>query len=351
MAGEQEEITEERIIVLPGGGDGVDEPEPKKPQEDGPDSDDPDAGLTELKAQLEKEKENRRLSDERADRESRQRAEAERRAGAANAQVREASTAATSAQHDSIVNALESAKSVLAALKRDYTAAMEAGEFGKAADIQGDMSLAGARQVSLENGKRAIEEQMEAAKKAPPARDQPSVTDRQEEFLRAIPATSAQWIRAHPQYFSDARFKTKVDAAAAYLEQVEGITYENPDYYTRIEQATGLREKAAPADGDVSSAAATVTERASPANGTKPAAQKPAQRVVPAAAPSRTVPNSTGNGNGKISVTLSPEERQVARLTLTPEIIGVDPVTKLPRDPEVVFAQRKQEAIAAGRRW
>ena len=101
-----------------------------------------------------------------------------------------------------------------------------------------------------------------------------------------------------------------------------------------------------------------MTERRSPngtgaPNGANGAARPApaAARVIPAAAPSRTVPSAGNARGGTVAVTLTPEERQHARLTLTPEIIGVDPVTKLPRDPEVVFAQRKQEAIALGKRW
>lgn len=233
----------------------------------------PDEGLEELKANLERERTGRL---------------------AAEAQAREASareaTAKTEVQDTNlslVTNAIETVKQSSDVLKGRYRDAMSAGDFDAAADIQTDMATNAARLLRLEEGKIALET-------APKPVAQ--ISDPVERFAAQCTPLSAAWIRAHPQFATDRRQNR--DMIRAHEDALEeGFRLESPAYFAAIEDKLNLtrRQEVAETD-DALSGAAEPTQR----------------RAAPAAAPvSRT---GTGNGQRANTVRLNAAQREIAAL-------------------------------------
>ncbi len=319
------------IVVEEGDGVVVDKTEPKEAKAAPTDS--PEAAVAELKKQLaEKDAESKANRDD-ADRNRKAATEAEQRARDAGGQTQHAIKVAQSHELDSITNALGAATREQEALEAKLTAAHEAGEFGTVAKLQGQLAKLGARLVQLEDGKAALD----ARAKEQPRQPQPVTEEQQREaYLARRTAPTAAWVRAHPQFFTDAAFKQKVEAADGYVANILGIARDTPEYFTKVEETVGIRQAAA-------SAAAVVVDRTANAAAAEPAEPaKPASRPVPAATPSRSVPGARPDSAGGIKVSLTAEERAAAQW-LHPRQKDTDP------DPEVVYARNKHALIQEGR--
>lgn len=299
-------------------------------------SDEPQAGVEELKRQLAEAEVNRRAALETAQRESIARQDAERRAIAAANATTQAQANATNSQYDSIVNALAASEQELANLQAVKATAMEKGDFGESAKIDAHMAKVSARSVNYEAAKIALEEQRKLSP-AQPTQQQPqqplqiSPAQEQANFLSSLPAPSADWVRRHPQFFTDAAFKSKVMHTAAYAESVLGLNHNNPDYFRKIEEAVGLA--ATPVQTAPVSAAAQTKARAS--------TSAPAVRPAPAATPTRSVPTTNSNVPGQ-RITLTKEEAEFARQQF-PQHKPTDP------DPLIIYAKRKMELLREGK--
>lgn len=299
-------------------------------------SDDPQAGIEEMRRQVETANRSAEAANVRAGNESRARADAERRASVAAEETKRANTVAGNSQYDSVVSALSASEREIESIQSQKSAALEKGDYAEDARLAVLMSKLAARIVSLETGKSEIERvrSLPPVQQAPVAQQAPT----NETFLASLPARSADWIRAHPQFFSDQSFHDKVLAAAQFAENVKGLNHNSDDYFKFIEEESGVVTRAAPA-AQPTSAAAVVVTRDSPAPQTQPA-QRPAAPV--AAAPSRSVPDMNGRPANPRSVTLSKEEREIARI-MHPKLKPSDP------DPEVVYARNKYALQQEGR--
>lgn len=296
-------------------------------------TDDPAAGVEALKRQLAQAEEDKRLAQNSAAQEAAGRADAERRATANAEQARRAEIQAGDSQFDSVSNALNASNREMENLQALKATALEAGNYAEEARLAGEIAKAGARIVNLEAGKAAIEAQRKAAAEAPPPVQQPAPTQspqqQQDAFLASLPARTADWVRSHPQFFTDPAYQRKVMNAAAYAETSLGLNHTSDDYFKFIDGQAITPVAASP----MSTAAASVQDRSSPAAPMKPAPV--------AAAPSRSVPDLGTTPANKRTITLSPQEREMARI-MHPKLKPTDP------DPEIIYAKNKLALIEEG---
>lgn len=277
---------------------------------------------------------------EEADRNLRAATEAEQRARANAGHAQEQTRVAQTHELDSVTNALGAVSTELNALETKLAAAHEAGEFGTVAKLQTQIAKAGARLVQLEDGKAALEARAKEVPRQAPAGDE------REAYLARRTAPTAAWVRAHPQFFTDQSFRVKVESADGYVANVLGIARDTQEYFSKIEEAVGLRQAAVVAPPPAASTAATVVERTSDAASQEEKVEvvvdqpKPAARPVPAAPPSRAVETSRGP-NTPTRVALTKDEREAAQW-LFPRVKEDDP------DPEVVMATNKLRLMREG---
>lgn len=233
---------------------------------------------------------------EQLDRERRARVEAEKRANEAAQSAYQYQNEAQDSNLHLVTNAIETVSQTNNILKSNYRDAMAQGDYDTAADIQAEMSANAARLLQLEQGKQALES---APKYDAP---QPYTADPVEALASQLSPRSAEWVRRHPEFATDARLYNKM-LAAHQLAVSDGVAPDTDDYFDSIETTLRIRQQN---------------------NGYEPteAAAKPIQRrsAPPAAPVSRS---GTGDGSRPNRVTLSPEEREMASfMGMTPEEYG-----------------------------
>lgn len=243
--------------------------------------------------------------------EARARQHAEARARDAEAQARQATQggqrAADEARLDAVKNALDSHKGQMVNLKAAHVAAQSEGDFAKAADIQADMAVIGARIVQLEDGQSQLEERI----KAPPAAEQQGRSPQadplraREEWIASQPPRVADWLRSEKgaRYFTDQAFNSRVRAAAAYAETTKGMDVGSQEYIDFIEESVGLRQPAA--------VTPPPNPNPNPAQGRDPGADD--RRMVTAPAGGSTAGSVRSNPDGSTQVYLTQDERDMAR--------------------------------------
>ena len=223
-------------------------------------------------------------------------ADANTRAANAEAAARQASDGYVRAQTDTrtanlnMVNtAIETVKREAEMLEGSLGAAMQNQDFAAAAKIQTQIATNAAKLVQLETGKEA----MEAEAKIPIRRMDPP-KDPVEMLASQLSPRSAQWVRAHPEFARDQRLQQRM-VGAHNVAVSENLAADTDAYFERVESILGLKQPAQQEEEEPLSEAAA-----------------PAQRRAPPAAPvSRS---GTGNGKRPNTVTLTPEEREVAQM-------------------------------------
>jgi len=281
MSDEKIETKEDEIVVTD-----AQEAETPKPEQRGEEIS-PEIGIEALRQQLEMEKSAR--------------AEAEKRARMAENTASRASQEVQDSNLQLIVSAIDSVNRTNTMLKRDYAAAMQAGNFEAAAEIQSQMSINGAKLLQLENGKAALSEKL----KNPPQQQQQMPTDPVEAIASQLSPRSAAWVRAHPECVNDKRLYMKM-IGAHNIAVADGYVADTDEYFAEIERQLGYRkpQTAVQADDDEEP--------------TSMAAKPMAKKAPPPPAPSsRTASNGSG---GRNTVTLTREEREMANIMgMTPE--------------------------------
>jgi len=224
-----------------------------------------------------------------------ERAAALRRAQAAEAEVaraqREVATVRTEAverQGESIDSGITAATEAITAAKKEIKSAGEAGNYEALADAQDRLARASARLERLTERKAEVD--IRKAEAARPVRDEPRpapTADPVETALADMAQSaprSADWLRTHREFMTDAKKNAKV--RAAHFDAVaDGIAPESDEYFEFIETRVGLRKAPEPA-----------------ADPEKPVAVKPHARRAPVA------PVAAGggvNGHGGTTVRLS----------------------------------------------
>lgn len=281
MSEENKETKEDEVIVA----DAPEEvaPEPVAERQEIP----PEVGIEALRQQLEMEKVAR--------------VEAEKRARAAENTATRASAEVQDSNLQLIVSAIDSVNRTNTMLKRDYAAAMAAGAFDQAAEIQSQMSINGAKLLQLENGKAALAERL----KNPPRQQPEMPADPVEAIASQLSPRSAAWVRAHPECVNDKRLYMKM-IGAHNIAIADGYVADTDEYFSEIERQLGYRKPQTAVQAD---------ENEEP---TSMAAKPMAKKAPPPAAPSsRAASNGSG---GKNTVTLTRDEREMANIMgMTPE--------------------------------
>jgi hypothetical protein len=282
MSDEKIEAKEEEVIVA----DEAETPEPA-PQKEKGDEISPEIGIEALKQQLEMERNAR--------------AEAEKRARMAENTASKASYEVQDSNLQLIVSAIDSVNRTNTMLKRDYAAAMQAGNFDAAAEIQSQMSINGAKLLQLENGKAALTERL----KNPPQQQPEMPADPVEAIASQLSPRSAAWVRAHPECVRDKRLYMKM-VGAHNIAVADGFQADTDEYFAEIERQLGYRKPQ------------TAVQQDDEEEPTSMAAKPMARKAPPPAAPSsRAASNGTG---GRNTVTLTREEREMANIMgMTPE--------------------------------
>lgn len=178
-------------------------------------------------------------------------------------------------------------------LKSNYQIAMQNQDFAGAAEIQQLMGEKSAQLLQLRNGLEA----MNSKPKTPEPQYTPA--DPVEAFAARLTPISANWVRNNPQFVTDPRLNRKM--IRAHEDAVDdGIAPDTPAYFAAIESKLGV-SKAAPSNDTGDQFASKVTQR---------------RDAAPAAAP---VSRGTGS-NSKNTVRLTAAEREAAAdMGMTPE--------------------------------
>lgn len=189
-----------------------------------------------------------------------------------------------------VSNAIDTLRQSNEIAKANYKAAMSAGDYDAAAGYQEEMASHAAKLLQLEQGKQALENT--PAPVMPVSRP----SDPVEAFAAQLSPRSAEWVRRHPQFVTDARLNQKM-IGAHNMAMADGHAADSDEYFAAVEGLLGIRKAAS----EAMSAAAEGTSRR-------------AASTPPPAAP---VSRETRGGN---VVRLSAEEREMAEMMkMTPE--------------------------------
>jgi len=225
-------------------------------------------------------------------------ADANRRADEANRLLRERDEELTrergdrvDAEYNSVLTAIAAEQGALEQAKALYSAAASNSDWTAAGEAQSAIARASARIDRLEDNKTAFEQRREQDKKAPPQRQAAPDFEAQ---ISNLPSEARSWLRSHPEYWSDSQKNRQIQSLHGYLVNVKHIPEFSKEYFDEIDVQLGLK---APA----------VSE-------TRETTQQPSRRSMPVSAPvSRDAPNPSGQRQSSRSITLTAEQRQIAK--------------------------------------
>lgn len=210
---------------------------------------------------------------------------------------------ASSSQMDAVNNAIAASQAESDAAQRDYEAAIVNQDTKAQADAQRRLSRAEARLVQYEDSKAILEERAKRAE-AEPKKDTKS-SDPVEAAIANLPDSAKSWLRDHREYLTEPRKNAKIQSL--HWDAIEaGNQAFSPSYFEWLEVQLGMRK--APTkdkeDDDVDD---------------EPEQRK--ERVVTSAPVSRESHSLRDGRPTSTKITLTPEQRESARIS------GVDEVT------------------------
>ena len=189
-----------------------------------------------------------------------------------------------------ITTELQNATAVRERAKADLTAAMAAGDWARASDVQVHLNDAQIRVDQFTRGQSAMEQRAaaEIADRERAAQHQPHNNDPLETLAASLSPRSAAWIRANPECATDPR-RNRLMVRAHEDAIDDGIEIDTPEYFAAIEERLGIGKQE---------------------GGERQQERKPppaARRDV--AAPVSRGDASAGRGSRENTVTLSPSQR------------------------------------------
>jgi len=227
------------------------------------------------------------------------------------------------AEYNSVLTAIAAQQGSLAKAKAEYAAAAGAGDWEAAAEAQDAMTSARTELVDLERGKQSFESRRAEAppQKSPPAPAAAAPPDFDQKVAAlGVPDNAKSWLRQHPELVNDAAKNEELGAAHLYLTKAKKIEPFSQAYFDALDNEFGF--KAAPA--------------AAPEPEPQPQPQ-PQRRSIPMTAPvSRDVPTASGQRQPSSKVTLTAEERQIARTSFTASDMTNE-------QKELLYARNKQK--------
>lgn len=211
---------------------------------------------------------------------------------------------AEQAQYDSILNAIAAAKAESETAKRDLKSAGIEQDWDRVTDAQERLSGATARLVTLDDGKIAFEARYrERREESPESRPnpQPQQQDAFETTIAAFPDAAKGWLRNHREYVTDPRKNAKIQSLHWDVID-EGHEQFTPAYFESMESHLGLRQPISNGSG----------------NG-----------VQVSAPPTRDVPSGSNGNRSSTRITLTPEQREMARISGVDELTYVKGIQEL----------------------
>jgi len=258
----------------------------------------------------------------RAEELQRQNAELMRRDREREGQLAREQTGREEAEYNSVLTAIAAQQGSLAKAKADYAASASAGDWEAAAEAQDAMTAARTELVDLERGKQSFESRRaEPPQKTPPAPAAAAPLDFEQKVSSlGVPDSAKSWLRQHPELVNDNAKNEELGAAHLYLTKAKKIEPFSQAYFDALDTEFGF--KAAPA--------------AAPEPEPQPQPQ-PQRRSIPMTAPvSRDVPTASGQRQPSSKVTLTAEERQIARTSFTASDMTNE-------QKELLYARNKQK--------
>jgi hypothetical protein len=204
------------------------------------------------------------------------------------------------AQYNSVLTAIAAQQSTLDKAESDYAAYASANDWANASKAQRVMSEAAARLDRLTAGKDVFEERREEAKRAAqtaprPVPQPPSF----EERIKALPSNAQSWLRTHPEFINDASKNGEIQAAHSYIVQRKGVAAFSDAYFDALDTEFGFKKP--------------------PESSPVPAPSPQPRKSMPMTAPvSRDVPSVASGTRTQNSITLTAEERAIARNSFGP---------------------------------
>lgn len=201
------------------------------------------------------------------------------------------------AQYNSVLTAIAAEQATIDKAEADYAAYAAASDWGSAGKAQRIMASASARLDRLEDGKQAFDTKRDTSKTTPPAAAPPPAPQAApqdfEQRIEKMPEVAKTWLRKHPEFINDAAMNRKIGGMHNYLVDNKGLQPFSEPYFDALDTEYGF--KAAPA-----------------------AAPQPQRRSIPMSAPvSRDSPTYSGQQPASTKMTLSEEERRIARTSYT----------------------------------
>lgn len=201
-----------------------------------------DDAVAELKRQyeaLEADNKKRKDAEEAA---SRRAADADRRAAEAAARASAAETRVAESEGGAIESGIAAANSLASQAKADYKAALESGDFAAAAEAQERLADAVTDRKRLTEAKADLEARKSSARTdEPPAR---TSGDPFEQHLTKFTPRTADWMRSHRDWVTDARKSAKL-TGAHHMAVGDGLTPDTDEYFEHVEKTLGLRDQPA----------------------------------------------------------------------------------------------------------
>ena len=196
------------------------------------------AQLTELQAETAREKAGRVAAEQRATTEAQARQ-------AAQTEVAETRTEITETRLGTVEQGLSAAQAASDAAKSEYKAAMEAGDWGKAAEAQEKLADARSTLGRLAEAKADLEVQKTQAPRQQRVETPQQQADPVEAFIQSRDSGTQAWLRDHPEDArilatnSDPRRAAKLNAADADAF-AEGLTRGSKEYFQHVEKFLGI---------------------------------------------------------------------------------------------------------------
>jgi hypothetical protein len=241
----------------------------------------PEIGINELRAQLEKERQAR--------------FDAEKRAKEAVENARSSKMDVERTNLQLLETAIETIKQDQASLKARLRDAMQLGDHETVFEVQEQIAKNTFKMENIEDGRRRLEAQI----KNPPME---TSNDPVEALASQLTPRSADWVRRHPQCVTDQRLYQKM-IASHNLAVADGYAPDSDEYFTFIEDTMKLAPRNEPRRE------IRMEEEDSPMSSASTATK---QRTAPPAAPvSRTA--SSGQSRPNV-VRLTKDEREMAQM-------------------------------------
>ena len=199
----------------------------------------------------------------------------------------QAQTLLSDSRLQTVANMLAANEASTKDAKARYAQAMAEGDWTKAADVQQEMADLSVKKQRLEEGRNALETEIERAKEAP-AR---TPADPVQGFIDQLPPEQRAWANDHKEWFQTPAKNAKVVAAHYEAVTDEGLREGSKQYFDFIERRLGLK-----ADPGISQQ------------------RQPSAPAAPVSRASTSMANGSRTNNGG-KFRLSPAEVEAARIS------------------------------------